>query len=468
MDIDTIRPGEDFVQAIENAVGSCEILIAIIGRHWLTKAGEEPNWLHNPNDFVRLEIAAALSRDVRVIPVLVQKASMPNPQDLTEDLIQLARRNAVELTDLHWQRDVDQLIGVLEKVLSKQIVPVAVEASSTAGLGDSRLSLETATPPAALPRTVMDLAKKSRLTLVIGLVALMVIIGIALFIWRARRPAGQNPSTSSNQTQIAQQASSPAQNMLPPAATSTPSGTVANMPAPVLSTPPQHLANRIGIEFVWIKPGMFTMGSTNGEPDEQPAHQVTIKEGFYLGKYEVTQAQWEAVMGKNPSWSKECGGNCPVDGVSWDDVQKFIDTLNSHDDQFKYRLPTEAEWEYACRAGTTGDYAGPLKEMAWYSENSGNTIHAVGLKHPNAWGLADMHGNVWEWCEDWYHDDYDGAPTDGSAWLRGEDLKTRVLRGGSWTSDAAYEHSANRSKSRPSRGYNYDGFGFRLVAVART
>ncbi len=120
MDIDTIEPGEDFVTVIENAVGSCEILIAIIGRHWLSSTGESPGWLDNPNDFVRVEIATALSRDIRVIPVLVQRASMPKPQDLPEDLVKLSRRNAVELSDLRWQNDVEDLIGVMERVLAKR------------------------------------------------------------------------------------------------------------------------------------------------------------------------------------------------------------------------------------------------------------------------------------------------------------------------------------------------------------
>ena len=120
MDIDTIEPGEDFVTVIENAVGSCEILIAIIGRNWLSGTGETPRWVDNPNDFVRLEIATALSRDIRVIPVLVQRASMPKPHDLPDDLAKLTRRNAVELSDLRWQNDVDQLISVLERVLVKR------------------------------------------------------------------------------------------------------------------------------------------------------------------------------------------------------------------------------------------------------------------------------------------------------------------------------------------------------------
>jgi formylglycine-generating enzyme required for sulfatase activity len=204
------------------------------------------------------------------------------------------------------------------------------------------------------------------------------------------------------------------------------------------------------------------MGSTTGQADEKPVRQVTINYSFYMGKYEVTQAQWQTVMGDNPSNFKDCG-NCPVEQVSWDDAQKFIQGLNRVNDGYTYRLPTEAEWEYACRAGTTGDYAGTLGEMAWYSENSGSKTHTVGGKQPNAWGLADMHGNVWEWCQDWYHETYYGAPTDGSAWLSGGEQKYRVVRGGSWSGLASRTSFASRGHNKPDLRNLNDGF--RVVAV---
>lgn len=228
---------------------------------------------------------------------------------------------------------------------------------------------------------------------------------------------------------------------------------------------PRTRTNQAGIEFVLIPPGTFMMGSTNHGSNEKLVHQVTISQPFYMGEYEVTQQQWLYVMGSNPSHFKDCA-NCPVEQVSWEDTQNFINKLNEGNDGFRYRLPTEAEWEYACRAGTTGDYAGSLSEMAWYEENSGGTTHVVGQKQPNAWGLADMHGNVSEWCEDWYHENYYGAPTDGSAWLSGGQQKSRVLRGGSWDYDALLSRSAFRTDRTPdSRNRNY---GFRIVAVART
>jgi formylglycine-generating enzyme required for sulfatase activity len=251
-------------------------------------------------------------------------------------------------------------------------------------------------------------------------------------------------------------------------------------------TLPRTRTNQAGIEFVLIPPGSLMMGSVNGAADEKPVHQVTIGQAFYMGKYEVTQAQWQSVMGSNPSNFK--GDNLPVETVSWDDAVAFIARLNAQNDGFAYRLPTEAEWEYACRAGTTGDYAGDLDAMAWYGNNSGRgrldaaeiyrtdsanyykritenggQTHAVGTKLPNSFGLFDMHGNVWEWCQDWYHDSYNGAPTDGSAWLSGGEQKYRVMRGGSWYADAAVLRSAARRRDTP--GYDYNLYGFRVVAV---
>jgi formylglycine-generating enzyme required for sulfatase activity len=252
------------------------------------------------------------------------------------------------------------------------------------------------------------------------------------------------------------------------------------------SSLPRTRTNQAGIEFVLIPAGSFMMGSTNGGTDEKPVHQVTISQAFSMGKYEVTQGQWQSVMGSNPSNFK--GDNLPVETISWDDAIAFIARLNAQNDGYSYRLPTEAEWEYACRAGTTGDYAGDLDAMAWYGNNSGRgrldaaeifrtdsanyykritenggQTHAVGSKLPNSFGLFDMHGNVWEWCQDWYHDSYNGAPSDGSAWLSGGEQKYRVLLGGSWYGDASNSRSALRYGSSPdTRGILY---GFRVVAV---
>ncbi len=213
-------------------------------------------------------------------------------------------------------------------------------------------------------------------------------------------------------------------------------------------------------DFSLIPAGTFQMGSTNGNGDEQPVHSVTISRPFYLQKTEVTQAQWQAVMGSNPSYFAACGPTCPVEQVSWDDVQLFISTLNERSPGITYRLPTEAEWEYAARATTTTDYGGNnvLSEMGWYGGNSQSRTWPVAQKVPNAWGLYDMHGNVWEWVQDWYGQYGTGAGTDPTGPATGSH---GVLRGGSWRDGAFSARSAYRFTYIPS----YRSFinGFRLA-----
>lgn len=220
-----------------------------------------------------------------------------------------------------------------------------------------------------------------------------------------------------------------------------------------------------GIELAYIPPGEFLMGSENGERDEKPVHKVTISNGFWMGKYEVTQSQWQNLMGSNPSQFKNCGGDCLVEQVSWDDAQLFIAKLNAANDGFQYSLPTEAEWEYAARAGTTGDYYGEPDDVGWFFGNSSNTTHTVGQKQPNKFGLYDMSGNVWEWCKDFYVDSYNGVRSDGGANNTVGELKYRVLRGGSWAYDPKFVRSAIRYGITPVS--RRDLLGFRVAARAR-
>ena len=225
-------------------------------------------------------------------------------------------------------------------------------------------------------------------------------------------------------------------------------------PAPRTETPPQGIPN---IAFVQIPVGNFQMGSTNGDDDEQPVHTVRLS-SFSMSATEVTQGQWKAVMGDNPSYFE--GEDLPVEQVSWDDVQTFIRRLNTLQGCRRcYRLPTEAEWEYAARAGTTGDYAGDLDAMGWYVENSGRKTHPVRQKRRNAWGLYDMHGNVWEWVADWYGHRYpSGTVTDPTGPETGS---RRVSRGGSWGHTAGSARSADRGNVPP--GFRDSYLGFRLV-----
>ena len=237
--------------------------------------------------------------------------------------------------------------------------------------------------------------------------------------------------------------------------------------APKLSV---DLGGGVKMDFVLIKAGSFMMGSEKdyAYADERSVHEVTITKPFYMGVYEVTQAQWKALMGDNPSGFK--GDDLPVEMVSWEDCQKFLAKLKEKAGQGMIcRLPTEAEWEYACRAGSKteysfGDDVGSLEDYAWFRANSEEKTHPVGQKKPNAWGLYDMHGNVFEWCADGYdagyyakspEDDPKGPAAAGS----------RVLRGGSWGYHADDTRSAYRIRVDPSGRRSY--CGCRVVVSAQ-
>jgi formylglycine-generating enzyme required for sulfatase activity len=250
----------------------------------------------------------------------------------------------------------------------------------------------------------------------------------------------------------------------------------------------------IGLDMVWIPPGEFLMGTPaqsaparwfytlreklthrpnpdSGSEPERPVTWVTLTRPFWLGRTEVTQAQWQAVMGGNPSDFK--GEDLPVENVSWDDAMEFCRKLTERERAagrlpkgYAYTLPTEAQWEYVCRAGTTGYYAGDIGAMAWTNGNSGMTTHPVGTKRANTWGLADMHGNVSEWCLDWVAPYRGGEVTNP----RGPTLPTlgseRILRGGSWDDADNIARSAFRNWDLPvERGYHA---GFRLALAPAT
>ena len=235
----------------------------------------------------------------------------------------------------------------------------------------------------------------------------------------------------------------------------------------------KEITNSIGIKLVLIPKGTFVMGSPPdevGSEDDERRHEVTIIRDYYLGAHEVTQAQYKKVMGKNPSHFQGDqvaerhpqtnrvvkdvdSSNHPVDSVSWEEAVEFCQRLSALPEEKKagrvYRLPTEAEWEYGCRAGSKAAYGygnnpDSLGDCAWYDKNSANKTHAIGIKKPNAWGLHDMHGNVWEWCSDWYGDDYyaKSPKDDPKGPLSGSD---RVFRGGGWYTPAVICRSAYRS-----------------------
>ncbi len=284
-----------------------------------------------------------------------------------------------------------------------------------------------------------------------GVLFAIAIAGAAMMVMLQRGPA-PGPSEAASPSGLAQTESA-----------------VASAPRP--TGEPGERRTFGGVEYVWIAPGRFTMGMASddiGRSSGASRHEVVLTKGFWLGVHEITQAQWEAVMAGNPSHFR--GPNLPVDQVSWDDVQDFISKLNARVGD-AVRLPTEAEWEYACRSGTktpfscgknlsdgeancdgTGGY-GAAREGVFRE-----TTTPIGSFPANAWGLHDMHGNVWEWCEDWHGEYRKGSATDP----KGPDTgRYRVLRGGSWRSAPSACRSGNRSWS--ASGHRGNHVGFRLA-----
>jgi formylglycine-generating enzyme required for sulfatase activity len=242
--------------------------------------------------------------------------------------------------------------------------------------------------------------------------------------------------------------------------------------------PGQHaeveLPGGVKLELVWIRPGEFVMGSPAGEEgrwnDEGPQTRVRLSKGYWLGKYPVTQGQWQALMGNNPSHFKDSGLNAPVESVSWNEAMEFARRLTEQEHRagrlpegYAYTLPSEAQWEYGARAGTTtryhtGNSESDLARAGWYSANSGRRTHPVGQKAPNAWGLYDVHGNVLEWTRSWSGNHPGGSVTDYEGPSSGS---LRVYRGGSWGYTAQGSRSAPRNGDSP--GNRYNGLGFRLA-----
>jgi formylglycine-generating enzyme required for sulfatase activity len=360
MDVDTIPPGADFVEYLGSWVGKADVLLAAIGPQWgeilMARSGQE-------DDFVRIEVEAALERRIPVVPLFLAGAGMPGTEVLTGDLAALRRRNGFPVDsgrdfNLHLTR----LIAELDKHYG----------------GGAALQ----GPPAA--SEALDFAAS------------------------------------------------------------------------------------LGMKFVLIAPGTFRMGSPENEEgryDDEALHQVTLTRGFEIADAPVTQAQWEKILGNNPSLFTESGADAPVEQVSWDDAMAWCAKIAGQHRGWDYRLPTEAEWEYACRAGTSGPWnvtGANLEQLGWYDKNAGGKTHPIRQKRPNAWGLYDCHGNVWEWCADWFGTYPQGAVTDPTGPSNGG---FRVLRGGSWDSEAQYCRSAYRSGFYPA--FRLYGFGFRPVRMKK-
>ncbi len=468
MDVDDIDPGLDFVETIENTISQTNFLIVIIGPAWLKITDDEGNRrLEHPEDFVRIEISTALKRNIRVIPALIGRAKMPPSNDLPDDLKLLVRRNAININHTSFKSDAKRLIRVLERAITQTDAgSTAEEKESDAISGDRTHTSEDQTARKSTPKTPVKKKKRVAQPNEPGMKRSMQGIAVAAIVVTVLSVVGILFFSSQKFKQGSSIADKP-QSILP--------GNVQQVVSEnresnieVLSKQSEQskqgdtmTEKTTGIQLVFIPGGCFLMGSLNEQPDKQPVHEICL-DNYWIGKTEVTQRQWLNIMdGRNPARFQK-GDDYPVESVSWYDVEEFISKLNKKSGK-QFRMPTEAEWEYGCRAKGKGSYCGGdnIDDLAWYYTNSDKTTHPVSKKRANDFGLFDMSGNVWEWCRDWYGDDYyrnsprnnPQGPSSGSV---------RVIRGGSWINgNARYLYSTFRNSSTPdSRDYY---LGFRIV-----
>ncbi|MFN6569146.1 bifunctional serine/threonine-protein kinase/formylglycine-generating enzyme family protein [Dendronalium sp. ChiSLP03b] len=392
----------------------------------------------------------------------------------------------------NWANVSEKLAEVLSKMVSyhfRDRYPSAVEALQALTLPQPQRRQPPPPPAPKPPQPTPNLSRRRTIQTIgwtVAGISLALIGERLLSLFSSGESTNKTPVTNEPLTQTPTSSNS-LQTFQFETVTVDAQGRITNRPKREAKYFVEDLGNSVTLEMVQIPGGTFTMGSPAGEekryPSEGPQHLVKVP-GFFMGKYEITQAQYQAIMGTNPSNFK--GEKRPVENVSWNDAVEFCKKLSQKTGK-TYRLPSEAEWEYACRAGTTTPfYFGETitTNLANYQGTDftfGSTTYSgnyskgpkgqyrketteVGSFPPNAFGLYDMHGNVWEWCQDFYHKNYNGAPTDGSAWLNDNDNKARLLRGGCWLNSPDFCRSAYRVRLEADlRGYV---FGFRVVVVS--
>jgi formylglycine-generating enzyme required for sulfatase activity len=415
MDVDAIPAGADFVTHLEEQVAACDVFISVIGPSWLNiKDAEGNRRLDDPGDFVAIEIAAALKRGIRVIPILLDGARMPSASELPEGLKPLSRRNAFKISNEQFGRDVTALI---EKIR---------EGANGSG---------------------------RRIAIFAGAASLIAIGAGAYYFYGSSISGFFRPASgeAGNDTQ---------------APRPRPAAVPADPALEVIPGSKQSFRDCPDCpEMVAVPGGSFTMGSPAIEeghsPSEEPQHTVRIRAPLAVGKYAVTFSEWDACAsaggcnGYKPNDEGWGRGDRPVINVSWNDATAYTAWLTKKTG-FGYRLLSEAEREYATRAGTAGPFwfgSVITPETANYNANfpyggprgeyRRKTV-PVNAFSPNEWGLYQVHGNVWEWTEDCWHENYSGAPTDGSAWTAG-DCVYRVIRGGAWSFNPRFLRAAARS-----------------------
>ncbi len=496
-DVDSIPLGINFRKHLDEQVGKCDVFLAVIGPDWMgIKAGEGKSRLDDPRDFVRIEIESALQRQIPVIPVLVRGATIPDPERLPSSLQELSDRNGIVVRhDPDFHRDMDRLIEHLrvqiEEKLEQVPFPDAHHKTSDVSartkethsevkpLGQERI--DAAVPPskANSPQRRVEQVEEEPFastpasqkttdqsqSYLFGVIGLIVVIGgvaAFLFLQPKSSPVYSPPVVETKEERPAQVTPPPV-----PPRPADPTVVPRKQEQPVEKRVAASQPSIPNPEMIQISPGSFRMGGTG--KGETPIHNVQFSEPFAIARYETTFDQYDAFaqaagrpLPKDDGWGR---GARPVINVTWDDAKAYTQWLSQQSGK-RYRLPTEAEWEYAARsggqdqkwAGTSGE--GQLRDYAVY--DAGRT-EPVGSKKANGLGLYDMSGNVWEWVEDCWHEDYNSAPADGSAWLEanGGNCGRRMLRGGSWNNVPDYLRVSHRI--RYTTGSRYFHIGFRLV-----
>ena len=493
MDVDSVALGRDFRQSLHESLESCDTVLALIGVNWLDiKDAAGRRRLDDPDDFVRREIAVALKRNIPVTPVLLQGASMPAQERLPDDLKELAFRNGFELSHTRWHSDVremaqrlglgDAAVGPANapaKNAGKRIPPKQPDAISPGTQAGRPLERRPRGPAAQAPQWLTRRRALGAATVAAAAT------GAAIAVPPILRLASKPPKPSLRTVTV-------------DFATVDEKGARLTTDTASVFTYTETLGSSVGLDMVSIPGGAFAMGSPVYEPErrpnEGPQHEVTLKP-FCIGASPVTQAQWAAVVtarpgklshGLDPFPSFFKGRDLPVETISWYEADEFcrrLAELTGRD----YRLPTEAEWEYACRAGSAGPFnVGPTitTDLANYCGEGGavcgdsggksvasdvydgvtygsgsydqgptgkfrGTTTPRGTFPPNRFGLYDMHGNVWEYCLDMSSPTYVDAPADGGTYLAGPQGADRILRGGSWSHNPAICRSAYRDSISP-------------------
>jgi formylglycine-generating enzyme required for sulfatase activity len=500
MDVDSIALGRDFRQSLHESLESCDALLALIGNNWLdVKDASGRRRLDDPADFVRQEISAALKRNIPVTPVLLQGASIPASENLPDDLKDLAFRNGFELSHTRWHSDVRELVqrlglgGASAIDAQPKVQRIEIKPSPRRPAGGVR----AAEAPGAAQAPVWLTRRRALVASSVAVVA----GGSALAVPSIRR--------------LLSKPANPALRTIPiDFATVDGKGARLAGEKAAASVFTEMLAPSVGIDMVVIRGGAFIMGSPKYEPErranEGPQHSVTLGP-FFIGAWPITQAQWAAVATAHPEKAARAldpflsffkGDNLPVESISWNEADEFCRRLAEMTGR-GYRLPTEAEWEFACRAGSAGPFnVGPTitTDLANYcsqggavcGESDGKNIASdvydgvtyvsgaydqgpagtfrgkttiPGTFPPNRFGLYDMHGNVWEYCLDTASATYADAPSDGGANFSGSPGAERVLRGGSWSHNPAICRSAYRDFIAPDNPGWQGRIGLRVVCT---